>query len=263
MVYNLVKELAWETVDNAWCAKEVANWKECDFDDGVASRRACKRSKTGLGVVRVQTVSSVPVAPKNGGGGEGGKSKRSKKKNKLPGVSATQKSVADFFSVRVNVTEPLVPQNVCSNEDEYMLLSEARLSQEYRLEMVRRLKLRWVCEQSAVCAIPESEEDGLIMLKGGEGLMMAPEWNENVIHNMRQHQIGGEVSEESISLVHDEGGTRPDIIASPLSRRVIQKSRSVASIKAIFSNEKGDGVNSPVGVQAHCLAKRKTKLHIP
>ena len=245
-MYNLVKELAWKTVDNAWCAKEVANWKECDFDDGVASRRACKRSKTGLGGVRgnaqdVQTVSSVPMAPKNGRGGEGGKSKRSKKKNKLPGVSATQKSVADFFSVRVNVTEPLVPQNVCSNEDEYMLLSEARLSQEYRLEMVRRLKLRWVCEQSAVCAIPESEEDGLIMLKGGEGLMMAPEWKENVIHNMTQHQIGDEVSEESISLVHDEGGTRPDIIASPLSRRVIQKSRSVASIKKYFPMKKGMG----------------------
>ena len=130
---------------NAWCAKEVATWKDCDFDDDVAGRGA--RNKNGPGGMRVtaqdiKTASYVAIAYKDKrvGGVEGAKSKRSKKKNKLPGVSATQKSVADFFSVRENVTEPLVPKNVCINEDEDMLLSEAQLSQEYRLDMVRRLK---------------------------------------------------------------------------------------------------------------------------
>ena len=77
---------------------------------------------------------------------------------------------------------------------------------------------------------------------------------------MRQHQIGGEVSEDSISLVHDEGGTRPDIIASPLSRRVIQKSRSVASIKAIFSNEEGEGGEQSSGGTSTLLNQKKNEI---
>ena len=99
------------------------------------------------------------------------------------------------------------------------------------------------------------EQDGLIMLTGG--VVMVPKLKEDVITNStRQHQRGGEVDDNSISCVHDEGGTRLDTFSSPLS-----KSRSVANIKELFSNEEWKGVELSGGTSTLLRQNKNENIH--
>ena len=102
--YVLVKELVWESVDKAWGVDEVAKWNECDMPvpDGNGS---------GQHVVHAgHSDPTLPVMGEQGmevSGNMNGemveeprktlKKEKSKRCKKLPGVSANQKSVAEFF----------------------------------------------------------------------------------------------------------------------------------------------------------------------
>ena len=82
-----------------------------------------------------------------------------KKRNKLPGISATQKSVADFFTKRKVKDDHLesVP-GFCGDEESSMwctqdndiYLHEASLEKQFRLEMVRMCKIQWAVGVSKV-----------------------------------------------------------------------------------------------------------------
>ena len=91
-----------------------------------------------------------------GMGGEGAKPKtksgRSKKKNKLPGVSAHQRSVADFFSKNITKILPILPSPalISVDREEYLLCEEA-LEREYRLARASRLKLPWCYGMGQLC----------------------------------------------------------------------------------------------------------------
>ena len=64
----------------------------------------------------------------------------------MPGVSAKQKSVRDFFLVKNCVSQTGVisgqPETLADSADEY-LLCEPVLEREYRIAMVNMLQLRW------------------------------------------------------------------------------------------------------------------------
>ena len=72
---------------------------------------------------------------------------KAKKRNKLPGISATQKSVADFFTKRkVKGDHQEGGPDVCEMgclEDDDMYHSEATLEKQLRFEMVRMCRMQW------------------------------------------------------------------------------------------------------------------------
>ena len=87
-MYVLLKELVWESVDMAWCAKEVSMWEAGDIPVPASSDQQSKGGQS----------ESDPTQPVMGGQGiSTSTTSKVKKRNKLPGISATQKSVADFF----------------------------------------------------------------------------------------------------------------------------------------------------------------------
>ena len=101
LAYSLLKEVVWDAVDTAFDMKEVSNWEEWDMAecDRVSNRRIQPEKSDDLQVIECGTAqSAIPVIGGGGGEKQKPKSNRPKKKNKLPGVSAHQKSVAEFFS---------------------------------------------------------------------------------------------------------------------------------------------------------------------
>ena len=112
IAYSLAKEMAWEAVDIAFCMRDIVNWEEwsvpeCDSGEreeecGIVVSTAEQTSEGGRAELTTHNRSDPANLLKRVGGGsttgEGGKKKnRNSKKNKLPGVSASQKSVAAFF----------------------------------------------------------------------------------------------------------------------------------------------------------------------
>ena len=143
MAYSLVKEMAWEAVGMSICMKDVANWEEwsieCDsveHEDKRDSMVVMVRPKPECG--KAQSV--VPTLIKEmgetttrEGGGMKTKVKRNKK-NKLPGITASQRSVVEFFNIvnaGGNIPTP-IPE----------LKNEKVLEKEYRLARASRKKLQ-------------------------------------------------------------------------------------------------------------------------
>ena len=114
MAYMLAKEIAWQAVDQAFGMDDVATWQEwsdgvpgVDVENVVDKNPECGTAQPTLG--------STALATLNEGGGAVGedgvgktKSKNKRGKNKLPGVSASQKSVCEFFKKKDNVIQSLV-----------------------------------------------------------------------------------------------------------------------------------------------------------
>ena len=98
IAYSLVKEMAWEAVSMAFGMNDVANWEEwnepeCD---------SVGENNNEVVLAKQEPVCGTTQYLGEGGGAGGGKpkGKRNKnKKNKLPGVSASQKSVAELFKL--------------------------------------------------------------------------------------------------------------------------------------------------------------------
>ena len=105
IAYSVVKEMAWEAVDSAFCMKEVANWEEWDLIEPHGAEVYETIIDASMQVRECGTAQSALPSGFGGDGGEGAKPKtkcgRSKRKNKLPGVSAHQRSVADLFSKNI------------------------------------------------------------------------------------------------------------------------------------------------------------------
>ena len=93
---------------------------------------------------KLETISKSTYPILEEGGGEGAEiKKRGRKKKQLPGVSANQKSVRDFFyvgssvcSVRQTGVIPGQLDTLVDSAEEY-LLCELVLEKEYRLAMVK------------------------------------------------------------------------------------------------------------------------------
>ena len=108
--YVMIKELAWKAVDMAWCGNEVEKWEAGDIPvPATTEEYASPAEHGGDNNVPSEDGESGPTQPIMGGQGRGGGEGKVKgetsqtittgkrRKKKLPGPSATQKSVADFF----------------------------------------------------------------------------------------------------------------------------------------------------------------------
>ena len=112
IAYSLAIEVAWVAVDIAFCMRDIINWEEWSVLESVSGEReeefdsvvatAEQTSEGGRAELTTHNRSDLATLLKRVGDGsttgEGGKKKnRNSKKNKLPGVSASQKLVAAFF----------------------------------------------------------------------------------------------------------------------------------------------------------------------
>ena len=75
----------------------------------------------------------------------------------MPGVPASQKSVADFFNVKGKVQAVENQLDEIRGDAEEYLVCEDKLNKEYRQAAVARLQLQWryYVELSEVCAVSE------------------------------------------------------------------------------------------------------------
>ena len=119
MAYTLAKEIAWQAVDRAWSLAGVEDWDDWSPDEFVMNGKdemldvvvmAGQSHGCGTAQKNIQIISnSTPLTLKEGGGEGAENKKRGRKKKQLPGVSAKQKSVRDFFSVRNSVSQKCLP----------------------------------------------------------------------------------------------------------------------------------------------------------
>ena len=149
IAYTLVKEIAWGAVETAFCMDEVTTWEEWGLpeDDREAARvvqvEACGVSGEPSGLVSECGTSQTKIIDKRA---------NKNKKKKLPGLSASQKSVADFFSKTDKQILPTdtVPDVVCVDSEEYSVW-ENSLKKEYRFVRAARLKLPWSYGMNRLC----------------------------------------------------------------------------------------------------------------
>ena len=186
------------------------DWSPDEFVENVTDLMVAVQSN-GCGTAQrnVETLSKSTYPILEQGGGEWVEiKKRGRKKKPLPGVSANQKSVRDFFSVGSSVCSVrqtgVIPgqlDTLADSAEEY-LLCELVLEKEYRLAMVKMLQLRWRCQNIYTTRI----------------------------YTPKTCQRGGEEGENSKL----KGGNRA--ICS-ISKRLVKKSGSVAEITNIFLQE--------------------------
>ena len=198
------------------------------------------------------------------------KSNRPKKKNKLPGVSAHQKSVAEFFS---KTTPKIISTSTEPVDSEEYLVCEDVLEREYQLARAARQKLPWcygmaklslyVCdvepqivrcaassEQGSVCEGVSYMEQGMENTHHSGKVRVLPIMN---ITDIRKHVPGAEELNLTKTTICQSGGegwvkidskmlkgehriTESQNFSSPTSKKIIQKSRSVASIRKVFAS---------------------------
>ena len=213
MAYTLAKEMAWQAVDRAWSLAgedDWVDWSPNEFVEDVP------------GVVLAGQSHGFGTAQKNGenilkltspflkeGWGEGAEiKKRGRKKKQLPGVSADQKSVRDFFSVGSSVRQTGV---MPGKPDMMGVMVGCGVGCENNV-VSENSENRQLCEQKDIC--PERIYTTKTCLKGGEG---------------------GENYDKL------KGGNRAICyIESPISKRLVKKSGSVAEMSTIFQ-QKGVG----------------------
>ena len=214
--YVLVKELVWGCVDVAWCSEEVTTWEAEDMPVP--------------GPLATPVRGTVPEQRVNGGervsgptqqvmGGQGLNSK--KRCKRLPGTSATQRSVADFFLKKSKCVERT--NEVCEQYCE-VYQREETLDKQLRLEMARRYKMRW---NECVSKDPNDESSREVM-SGSSGVVSRKLPSPEIKHPLI---LENEISFEE--LTRGRGGGRPDsnnICMSPSSKKVVKKCRSVSEI---------------------------------
>ena len=107
----------------------------------MSNRRIQPEKSDDLQVIECGTAqSAIPIIVGGGGEKQKPKSSRPKKKNKLPGVSAHQKSVAEFFS---KTTPKIISTSTEPVDSEEYLVCEDVLEREYQLARAARQKLPW------------------------------------------------------------------------------------------------------------------------
>ena len=158
IAYSLAKEMAWEAVDIAFCMRDIVNWEEwsvpeCDSGEHeeecvsvVATAEQTSEGGRAELIIHNKPDLATPLTRVGGGSTtrEGGKKNRNSKKNKLPGISASQKSVAAFFKkTEIKKSGSKIGDNMSNSE----------LEKEYRLARAERCKLPWRQDRLCVASV--------------------------------------------------------------------------------------------------------------
>ena len=103
MAYTIAKEMAWQAVDRAWSLAGVDEWEDWGPDEiAGATVKGGMLPVTGGDEHGCGTTQAALKQERGSQGGGTSKNKGGKRKTKLPGVSASQQSVRDFFEVKTN-----------------------------------------------------------------------------------------------------------------------------------------------------------------
>ena len=157
--YVVVKELVWGCVDVAWCSEKVSTWEAEDMP--VPGPPATSVSGT-VPEQRVNGGERVSGPTQQVMGGQCLKSK--KRCKRLPKTSSTQRSVTDFFLKKSKCVERT--NEVCEQYCE-VYQREETLDKQLRLEMARRLKMRW---NECVSKVPNDESSRTVKI-GSSGVV--------------------------------------------------------------------------------------------
>ena len=186
------------------------------------------------------------------------------KKKKLPGLSASQKSVADFFS---KTNKPILPTDtvpgvVCVDREEHSLC-EKTLEKEYRLVRAARLKLPWSYDVNRLCVYKcgasseqwgvfgQSDVEGVISVEHDVGnvcsskLLNTSEMEKEPVpgaEGIGKYELGGEGVNSSRLRGEHRIYENPNF-SSPTSKKISEKSQSVARVRKMLlsSSKKGGG----------------------
>ena len=104
MAYTLAKEMAWLAVDRAWSLAGVDEWQDWGPDEPVGEILDGGVLPVAVGDVKSRGCGTTQAAPKQARGGQGGgsvKNKGGKRKTPLPGITASQQSVREFFKLKL------------------------------------------------------------------------------------------------------------------------------------------------------------------
>ena len=138
MAYMLAKEIAWQAVDQAFCMEDVATWQEWSYDVPGSNSENVSDEIPECGTTQPNPRSTTLAILKKGGEvveGEGSqkpKCKNNRGKSKLPGVSASQKSVCEFFK-KENVSEAGVSSK-CENAPDRQTVVTPKTSKYYEIQ---------------------------------------------------------------------------------------------------------------------------------